>query len=288
MNTMQDPLNPSVAAALTSWLALVAADRIMLARAIAALDGLGTGQGTETHTASHDRTPDQPRSLTIDAVGEVDTHLFRSKSYRALGAGHTISVYCAGSRGLLELAQRIGGSHYKIGWSRGPTPETRLAHLRATAYGACWQDGGSVTQDCGWDNWEPTVLPGSERAEGSPVRCQGRYFAVDLPGGVDPGEFDSTLMQALAPRSLADFSESNAGRAQCRAQGVDPARLARLTEQSTKRGVRYKAARELFRFSPRQEAEALARLIEAVVAQAVAPLLGPTRASSPRHRGVSL
>lgn len=266
-------LNDAVSSALASWLTLEVDDRATLAHAIAALNCLGTGQGSEAAAPRYmpATTIDQP--LTIDNISSVDPDIFRSHSYRALGSGQSISIYCAGSRGLFELAQTLGRSHYKIGWTRGARAETRIAHLRATAYGACWQSDRETIRDRGWDNWDVTVLPARERSIGSPVRCLGRSLAVDLPAGVDPSAFDRALMQALASRALAPNGDGDVGQAQCRAQGIDPACLRRLTEQATNRGTRLKVAKEIFAFAPRQEADALARLIEAVIAHAVAPLL---------------
>lgn len=273
MNIDASSLNPSVSAALAGWLALAADDRSTLARAIAALNGLGAGQGADAPAMPIEATTDVDPPFSIDTPSAIDLDLFRSRSYRALGPGPSMVFYCAGSRGLFELAQRLGASHYKLGWTRGACPETRIAHLRATAYGACWQNGGNLIRETGWDNWEATVLPAQARPAGSPVRCTGRAFAVDLPRGVDPPAVDAALMRAFAPKSLAGFADTDAGRVRCRAQGIDPAWLRRLTEQTTRRGVRLKTATEIVAFAPRQEADSLARLIEAVVAQAVAPLL---------------
>lgn len=213
------------------------------------------------------------RPITIDDVPEVDAELFRSAAYRALGRGPSMCFYLGGCRGLFECAQVVGFGIYKAGFSRGTAAQTRFAHLRQSRYASHRQDQDVMMAEPGFDNWEGTIVPAGVRPIDSPVRTLRAALSIDLPGGVDPSALDRALMQALAPRSLAGFAASAEGLAHCRSCGIDPQRLLRFTVHETKRGRTHKAARELFRLAPRQEAETLARLVEVLVIRAAAPLM---------------
>ncbi|MDX7953470.1 hypothetical protein P7D22_20095 [Lichenihabitans sp. Uapishka_5] len=273
-NAITTELTPPVSAALTGWLALTNHERRTLQAAMAALQSLGQSSALASQPAFN-AVPSAPATtLSIDTLPAVDLELFRSEAYRALGQGETIAFYIAGCRGLLGLSQPLGIPIYKAGFSRGLTIETRLAHLRQSAYAGVWKSGAEHKVEAGFDSWEATVLRLEHpRPAGSPVRSLPQALAITLPAGVDPLDIDRVLMQALAPRSLQHFVTGDAGQAHCGACAVDPARLRRFTARDTKRGRKFPESKELFRLAPRQDTEALAQLIEAVVADAASTLL---------------
>jgi len=179
------------------------------------------------------------------------------------GQGTRMVYYVAGCDGARRLANRLGRTIFKIGYTCEPTPADRLAGLDAVGYGG-WAGFASATKSPkpGWNKWffarheardtAHVILPFGIEIE------QGLWY-VDLPAGVDPEAFDRIVTAAMMPRQLAFWATSGEGRTHCRQKGVGTGQFVRFSRKESPSILR--KTEELYVYSPRTDASWFAAIL---------------------------
>lgn len=201
-------------------------------------------------------------------VPNYDATLFASSSYARLAAeGTNVHIYVASCLGTAQLYRGSATTIYKVGTTVG-TVQSRVSGLNAVGYAGWRRSGEALIEDHGFRCWRPEPLPVTvPRPMGSPVAVIDDGLRIALPNGFTAEAFDIALTEALAPISIARLLTEARFRLALVAAGFDPARLERYSPRSD--GSGHKRAAELVRLQPRRDADEIAALVEAIVANHV-------------------
>ncbi len=265
-------MNMNAETTLQAYLALDPSQRVIFNAARLALEGAAPVATMAEHCPPREVSPlaragatDIPRLYGP----AVDPDVFTSAQFKSLATRNTAIVYFAGCDGLYGLSQDITKGSYKLGLSAAHSVQARMMTLAEDLYGSAWLCGGLIRKDDGFDHWKAASLVTTEdRPRNSPVEPERRFIRVRLPAGLTSGMLDKALAASLADRSLSAYGTSPDDMAHCAGIGFDARRLIRYTP-ARQAGQRPKAATELVHVSPRRDADALAGLLEAIVARVV-------------------
>lgn len=203
-----------------------------------------------------------PRLLQVP----YDPAFFASQAYRRLAeATRLVHVYVASCDGTARLYEASRTTVYKAGTHAGDAVATRMATLNAAGYASWRKSGLALVEEPGFSTWRAERLPvEAPRPHHSPVTPLGTSLAVRLPSAILPERFDVALTQALRPVSIAHLRSEPRITLSLAGIGCDPDRLERYTARRD--GAGHKLAAELVRLQPRRDAEALASMVEGIVA----------------------
>ena len=211
---------------------------------------------------SGQRTPRLPQV-------SYDPEFFASQAYRRLAeTTRLVHVYVASCDGTARLYEASRTTIYKAGTHAGDAVATRMATLNAAAYASWRKSGLALVEEPGFNTWRAERLPiEAPRPHHSPVTPLGTSLAVRLPAAILPERFDVALTQALRPVSIAHLRSEPRITLSLAGIGCDSDRLERYTARRD--GTGHKLAAELVRLQPRRDAEALASMVEGIVAALV-------------------
>ena len=202
-------------------------------------------------------------------VVDYDLDLFASPAYRRLAQDtRLVHVYVASCQGTAQIYEATRTVVYKAGTHAGADVATRIATLNTTAYASWRKAGQGLVEEAGYTSWRAEQLPVEiPRTACSPVEPRGTSLAVHLPVVIAAEEFDIAVTQALLPVSLARLGQEPRIALSLLSMGCDPDMLQRYTARVGEAG--HKRAADLVRLKPRGDADALASMVEGLVATLV-------------------
>ncbi|WP_420101542.1 hypothetical protein [Bosea sp. (in: a-proteobacteria)] len=158
------------------------------------------------------------------------------------------------SSGLKNVADRLHMPIFKLAATELADPRRRLDALDSDQYASHVLTPAGYVQEPGFKTWTfQQFLPDREPLPGSPVRLEGRLFALRRPHDMGKRVFEKLLHRHLRNASLNDFLLTPDGRAHCATLGLVPEQQQRWTRYRFGPVTRIDKAEELYIFRPSGE-----------------------------------
>jgi hypothetical protein len=190
-------------------------------------------------------------------------------------AHHSVIIYAAGSRGLINFARPLGVPIFKVGVTSSQTPQRRVEDLRRKGYASLWGPAGqaihdfvSIPQAHEWclspfreKDLVAPLPPGFSIVDG--------HLEVRVPFSVTVEAVDRAVHVLLKNRSLERFLASAEGQMRLAQAGLDPQGQLHTRYTLMTRRDRISRAEEIYLFRPQADLATLVRGLS----QALAPLM---------------